>query len=41
MKKRNVYTHDIDLKKVSIKNTSFKGFAAAIEKILTEDMKFI
>lgn len=33
MKKRNIYTHDIDLKKVSIKNVSSKDFAAAIEKI--------
>lgn len=33
MKKRNIYTHDIDLKKVSIKNASFKDFATAIEKI--------
>lgn len=33
MKKRNIYTHDIDLKKVSIKNASSKDFATAIEKI--------
>jgi hypothetical protein len=33
MKKRNIYTHDIDLKKVSIQNASSKDFATAIEKI--------
>lgn len=33
MKKRNIYTHDIDLKKVSIKNAPSKDFATAIEKI--------
>lgn len=33
MKKRNIYTHDIDLKKLSIKNASNKNFAAEIEKI--------
>lgn len=33
MKKRNIYTHDIDLKKVSIKNAPSKDFAAAIEDI--------
>ncbi len=33
MKKRNIYKHDIDLKKVSFKNASSKDFAAAIEKI--------
>ena len=33
MKKRNIYTHDIDLNKVSIKNAPSKDFATAIEKI--------
>lgn len=33
MKKRNIYTHDIDLKKVSIKNAPSKDFATAIENI--------
>ena len=33
MKKLNIYTHDIDLKKVNIKNALSKGFATAIEKI--------
>ena len=33
MKKWNIYTHDIDLNKVSIKNASSKDFATAIEKI--------
>lgn len=33
MKKRNIYTHDIDLKKVIIKNASSKDFAKAIEQI--------
>lgn len=33
MKKRNIYTHDIDLKKVSIKNAPSKNFATAIENI--------
>jgi len=33
MKRRNIYTHDIDLKKVIIKNASSKVFASAIEKI--------
>jgi hypothetical protein len=33
MKKRNIYTHDIDLRKVSIKNAPSKDFATAIENI--------
>lgn len=33
MKKRNIYTHDIDLKKVRIKNASSKIFSKRIEKI--------
>jgi hypothetical protein len=33
MKKRNIYTHDIDLKKLRIKNASSEDFAIAIEKI--------
>lgn len=33
MKRRNIYTHDIDLKKVVIKNAPSKSFARAIEKI--------
>lgn len=33
MKKRNIYTHDIDLTKVSIKNAPSKDFATAIENI--------
>ncbi|MBM4285326.1 MAG: hypothetical protein FJ128_08755 [Deltaproteobacteria bacterium] len=33
MKKRNVYTHDIDLKKLEIKNAPSKEFAMATEKI--------
>jgi len=33
MKRRNIYKHDIDLKKASIKNASSKDFATAIEKI--------
>lgn len=33
MKKRNIYTHDIDLKKVRIKNAPSKDFATAIESI--------
>jgi hypothetical protein len=32
-RRRNVYTHDIDLKRLRIKNTSSKDFATAIEKI--------
>jgi hypothetical protein len=31
--KRNIYTHDIDLKKLRIKNASREDFAIAIEKI--------
>ena len=33
IKRRNIYVHDIDLKKVSIQNASSTDFAAAIEKI--------
>jgi hypothetical protein len=33
MKRRNIYTHAIDLEKISIKNASAKDFAATIEKI--------
>jgi hypothetical protein len=32
-KRRNIYTHDIDLKKLSIKNAPAKDFAVKIEKI--------
>lgn len=33
MKKRNIYTHDIDLKRLRIKNAIPKDFVTAIEKI--------
>jgi hypothetical protein len=33
MKRRNVYTHEIDLKKVNVKNASPKVFAESIEEI--------
>ena len=33
MKRRNIYTHDIDLKKLNIKNAPSKDFALSIEKI--------